>query len=339
MEGHGKIKIDEALYARFEDEVTEAVKKALPAEYKGSDITIENIQSSDGWCYRGMALPNEDGIGSIADLKTFYMKWSFGTPVETCAREIIEIITAPAPEELKETVKALKSGEYEKIKDKLYVTLPALGKTPEGAAVKKFGEFDAVCRILVSADANGVRSALVKENRLAHWGIDKETLFADAMENSERIAPPVVERMANFLATQGGLSPAESADVPPMYVVTTELMSGGAAAMFYPGMLDSLAGKFDGACTILPSSVNEIIAIQDVTALGEDKAINFDSMVREINATMLTPDEVLGNNAFRYDMKDKKLERVADYEARKRAEEAIEATKKPKPKKAKRQGR
>lgn len=98
-----------------------------------------------------------------------------------------------------------------------------------------------------------------------------------------------------------------------MYVVSNEARVNGASAIFYPGVMDQIAEQFDGDFFILPSSTDEVIVIPDT---GEQRAWELNAMVQEVNATQVSEEMRLGNEAYHYDADEKVFEKAASFEER-----------------------
>ena len=67
--------------------------------------------------------------------------------------------------------------------------------------------------------------------------------------------------------------------------------------MLYDGLLCDFARKVGRNFYIIPSSIHEVILIPDTLDIHYMKA-----MVKEVNGTEVSPDEVLSDNVYRYDI-------------------------------------
>ena len=83
----------------------------------------------------------------------------------------------------------------------------------------------------------------------------------------------------------------------PMFVATNSKKVNGAGVILYDGLLRTFAEKIGGDFYILPSSVHEVIF---VPANGDMDARYLIQMVKEVNATEVSPDEVLSDNVYMY---------------------------------------
>ena len=135
----------------------------------------------------------------------------------------------------------------------------------------------------MNMDENGVASAVVAHDNLRMYGVSVEELHQAALENSEKMFPlytfDLNERMRQSFIDdmkQDGM-PDEMIeeflkDFPEsrenaMTVVTNDVGVNGAAAIFYPGVMDKIAETTKGDYFILPSSVHETIILPDNGAM------------------------------------------------------------------------
>ena len=96
-----------------------------------------------------------------------------------------------------------------------------------------------------------------------------------------------------------------------MMIVTNQAMVNGAAALFYPGVMDEISDKMGGNFVMLPSSTNEVIIVPDS---GNYQML--ESMVKDINRNVVDPKAQLSDHVYHYDSKEKLFERTDKYESR-----------------------
>ena len=86
-----------------------------------------------------------------------------------------------------------------------------------------------------------------------------------------------------------------------MLVVSNEIRTAGASAIFYPDVLDQVAEKAGGNFFILPSSTEEVLVLPDN---GRMNYRELDAMVCEVNDAQVAECEQLGNHVYHYDAED-----------------------------------
>lgn len=111
--------------------------------------------------------------------------------------------------------------------------------------------------------------------------------------------------MREMLAEQMGVDASEI-DVPGMMnVLTNKGKMFGAVSIISKNVMDYALKKSKlKKVYVLPSSIHEVIIVPAET--GDVEALR--NMVHEVNATQLTPDEILSENVYVYDIDKGRLE-------------------------------
>lgn len=145
-------------------------------------------------------------------------------------------------------------------------------------------------------------------------GVTSEKLHQDAIANSVNMRPAKVQKLSKLLAEMMDV-PVETVEksAPPLLVVTTEDKIKGACAIFYQEMMEQLAKEAGGDFFILPSSVHEVLVMQDK---GEMSAEELKDMVTAINGDVAAPADVLTDQVYHYGAKERIFERGDKFEAR-----------------------
>lgn len=99
-------------------------------------------------------------------------------------------------------------------------------------------------------------SARITNEIAEDLGLDIKQLHEDALANTASLMPTKVQSM------MAALTGVEEDD-PTMLVITNELGTFGAGALFCEGIMDQVAERFNGNYFLLPSSTHEWIAVPD----------------------------------------------------------------------------
>ncbi len=94
-----------------------------------------------------------------------------------------------------------------------------------------------------------------------------------------------------------------------MYVVTNKKRMYGAVAMLDRKVMKKAAEILGRDFIILPSSIHEVIVIPALN--GDEDAGQMALMVKEVNATEVTADEILSEHVYRYDYQTGEIEIAA----------------------------
>ena len=69
----------------------------------------------------------------------------------------------------------------------------------------------------------------------------------------------------------------------------------------YPGLLENIAEQLDSDLLIIPSSIHEVLILPESYIDSRDKnPPDYLAMIKEVNETQLTDDEILGDCAYHY---------------------------------------
>ena len=183
---------------------------------------------------------------------------------------------------------------------------------------REFRDLSIVYRLVADIDANGIQSAMIGNELAEHLGMDEQTLYMVAVENTKRLFPPVVKSMNEVLVelfVADGM-PEELAEMmvgeipadKTMYVISNNKRINGAVSMLYENELHTLAEKLETDLYVLPSSIHEVIAVS--ADMGDPYELA--QMVAEINMGQVELAERLSNQVYHYDKDLRKLTMATD---------------------------
>ena len=243
-------------------------------------------------------------------LENFYEFYEHGTSVEKIITILVDGYTRY---EVNEDVDFGYIGDYQQVKPKVLCKLINYSKNAElleNAPYIKVMDLAVVFFVLVSHEKMGNGSILIKNDVFSAWGISLETLYNDALSNTRELMGfelrdiksvlinLLVKRSDNGEDVSELIDQLEKSEEVPMYVLSNKECQYGAVCMLYEDMLLEFASKIDEDLYILPSSVHELII---VPSEGYADPVNLVSMVRQVNAEQVSPDEVLSDNVYRFD--------------------------------------
>ena len=180
---------------------------------------------------------------------------------------------------------------------------------------RRFLDLSIIYRWAVYVDEHGISSTLITDELAEHIGITEEELFRIACENTERIMPARIldmdDMIASILNRDSDIDLEELRSVlgehMKMHLITNICGTIGASVLLYDKVLSDLADKLRSDIYILPSSVNEVIA---VSASNADPGQLLE-MVRHVNATEVPQEYFLSDNIYYYSRKACRLYTVA----------------------------
>ena len=119
------------------------------------------------------------------------------------------------------------------------------------------------------------------------WNLEENDLFHIALNNLH----PHIDTLNGMITKILGANAGEES-VPVHVVHNTEPY--GAACILHPDVIDNLFGVYDDDLLILPSSIHEIL----VTGLTDSNLTDVANMVKDINRTVVTPEDFLSDNLY-----------------------------------------
>lgn len=304
-------------YQMFKNEVAEIIKDYLPGEYRDATVSIATVNEI-GMTHDSLTVrPEGQMISPAANLNAFFEEYENGRSFESVMDEMADVLQIKAPEMMKDMNWLL---DYEKVKEHLFIRVSNAAKNENlisSAPHKKVDDLIITCHIAVDSTDHGMASTIVNNDLLEHYGVSEKDLFEDAMKSAPKILPVKIDTMFNVIS---GMFPSALDDEIPsedsfpgkdMIIVSNRTNRNGAAALFYPGVMEQLAEKLGGNYVVLPSSIHEVIIIPDK---GDYNAL--ESMVADINRNTVDSKEQLSDHAYHYDAADKIFELSQSYSDR-----------------------
>ena len=212
-----------------------------------------------------------------------------------------------------------RSISYEQAKEMLFPELiPQKGNEAMLSTVphEKVEDMAVVFRLDLHSESGMMMSTRVNQAILDGFGVTADQIKQDTLENAPHTHPASLRSMQEVLGDMMGGFPVPGPDPgqPTLYVATMESMNRGAGVLAYPGFLDEAAEKLGGNFFILPSSIHELLFLQDNGTMDRHELT---AMVRSINAAAVSPEDQLSDNVYHYDGKDRVFELAEKYDARK----------------------
>ena len=164
------------------------------------------------------------------------------------------------------------------------------------------GDMALVCSVLAEEQGRE-EMLLVSDTCMEQWGKTKAELFTQAIGNTPKLLPPMVGKLDSVLRLYlDRFSPDAVNKIPernelPLYIVTNQKIYHGAAAIFYEGILDEIAGKTGADLFLLPSSVHEILAVPDD---GTVDPCELEQTIHEVNKDFVQEKEILSERVYHY---------------------------------------
>ena len=298
-----KLHIDE-----LGQEVVQEIKKRMPQ----AKVSVKEVVKTNDIILHGIIIndiASESNVTPTIYLDNYYEGYlNDNIAVEEIAEKIIEISNkhqCPVSFDIDMAT------DYDNVRNMLRIKIVNTERNVrllQDVPHKDFLDLSAVYQILVSEDESGAATITVNNHLMQMYGVTVDELHEAALENMSIKEPVKIQSMAETMVEILGVEDIPLDELPgggpEMYVVTNPSKICGASEMLMKETLQKAADIFNGNFYILPSSIHELIAVPAT----EDVDVQFlRDTVCEINATQVSPDEVLSDNVYFYNVKTGEL--------------------------------
>ncbi len=246
-------------------------------------------------------------------MKEWYEMYQNGMEMEEILKEIAQVYLSRTPKEADSVSDLLM--DYHKAKE--FLGLKLVNKESNQKMLKGM-----ICRDMENTDLTAVlclcyqmekefhTSILIPEDMLSEWGIDRDTLYQEALQNTIKKNPVVINNVIDIILYNDkemieAYQPDDFYMQPyEQYVLTNKEKVDGATVLLYPDVLEQLAKNADSSFYILPSSIHEVILLLDNHDINAEELQN---IVISVNREGVAAEEVLSNEVYRYDKKEHTL--------------------------------
>lgn len=274
---------------------------------------VDVMKANDCRC-KGIVIQEPDAKASADGLKVspviyleeYYQKYLEGQEISNIAENIIELYSgfALGRNELEQDIAHLKDyADWETAKDHVFCRLCNAESSSKYLKDKPYTQIEdlaATYHVLIEEfrEEGYINSFTVDVPLLKKFGVSTETLHQTALENTQRLFPAKVESMESIFA-DAGIPVAEEGGIPAMLVVSNKEQLFGAAEILDREVQEEARQVLGGDFIILPSSVHEVLLVPK----PEDGAMirEMEEMVQEINASVLSPRDVLSDHVYDVD--------------------------------------
>lgn len=292
-------------FAQFKEEFITGCRDALHSQTNtiagmGNDIEISEgtickpqIGKLTGLCFKR---PDAEG-GPTIYAEDFYDLYKEGMSVAKLSSEAVNAVVPyidHLPSFGEEVLDFVAHPENLRIR--------MISKMRNKDALKKFPYFDLGCGLVLTADIwQGEYRAPVTNSILGSAGVSSSKLFELALGNYS-IKDAVLYRLEDVLdesdddrenlmeSTYGKLL----ADEESLYLLSNRDAFWGAAAIFYPGVMEKVYGLMGGDFYVMPSSVHELL-ILPVSAVEAQKLVD---TIRSANRSVLKETDILADDLY-----------------------------------------
>ena len=285
--------MEKLLFSDFEKELVLrcAALYAGNPDFSVTTETIEKLTES----YAALSVKNEKlDLALCMHIDDLYEQYQESGSMEKVVKEVNRLVeTKLSPVSMPWKVSDV--FEYEKVKDKLFLRVTNLFDTKKftaGCPHRDYGEFTLTAHIKMGEIPDGLCSTPVTNKILERYGISEDELFEAAFENAKKLFPAELIQME----LDHGFR---------MYTITNTLRTNGAAALFYPGMIDKLLELVGEDVYVVPSSIHEMMIYPYSIFPDGDKDLK--KVLHNANRTLVQKGETLSENVYLITKEERKL--------------------------------
>lgn len=285
-------------YIEFKEKVRNEFKNYLNSDYKNYKIKIEAVKKVNETLD---ALLIADENKKDCAVPTFYINDMYKDYIESKDYQFVfEKVADAFDKAMKQSDMIKMSVDISNFKGKIILQVINTKENEELLKTlphRDFLDLSIIYRYLINKDTKtGIMSAVITEPLRKLIGVSEEELYEEAFRNTRLINPITVKTMFETLSRFMG-EEAKEMGMPDMYVITNGIGINGANAILYNDIFKELSKKVKGDLFILPSSINELIAVP--ANIGNAESLR--KMVYTINREQVKKSEWLSDNVYKYD--------------------------------------
>ena len=282
---------------KWKDMVQTLVSEKLGCKY---EVVVTDIVKNNGVRKEALVITGENHIGRVVYLGEVLAKFYAGKKIELLVDEILELCEDRNVD--KKVIELV--FEFERVKELLGMHLvntemnrKMLSEVPHIV----WNDLSIVFYINMEKIVGETSIMLVTSSMLRLWGVTPDDLAKAAFQYAPMHIPYTFDSLHEILAEMLDM---EIEDEIPMYVLSNENKYYGAAAVVYPDALKEIGEKLDQTCFyMLPSSVHEFLILPQ----GNWSPEELSEMVRSVNETMVSREELLSDHVYWVDLENGKV--------------------------------
>lgn len=293
---------------RYEEFINFVVNKLKETVDDNHKVNYQKVMKNNDTELDSICIMEKDSkIAPTIYLNQYYDDFVAGESIDDIISEILKVSQTKGPANFA----AVDMLDYEYARDKIMFKLvnrKSNEKRLKSIVYKDYLDMAITYFVLISRDDKGNASATITNQMLEHWNVTIEEIDTQAKINSQRVLPAVIQSMSNIvmelvecdnLKDEMEFQQYMNEPEDPMYVISNNSKINGAAAILYDGILEKFANKHKlDKIIILPSSIHECILL---CQYNEDNKADIANMVKEVNSTSVSREEVLSDSVYVYD--------------------------------------
>lgn len=290
-------------------EFIEKVKTHISSQLNsGQKIAIHQVTKNNGLVYDGLFIVDPVlNVSPTIYLNPYYHRYLNGVSLEDIYEDILTTYYTNLP---KQDFDVSVFTDFSKAKERIVMKLVNRRRNEallQNVPFVPYLDLAIVFVCTVTEYLDEYATILIYHYHLQLWNITPEELYQIAMQNTPRLLPYKFENMENLLKS---MFPNQIPlfDNIQLYILTNQLKVHGAISLLYPNLLSNIADILDSNLIIIPSSIHEVLILPEKQAVEDHTIEDYNEMIREVNDTQLTDDEILGDHIYLYNKATGKID-------------------------------
>lgn len=286
-------------YQDFKETIRTMVQRQLGVQYR---VVIQDMVKNNNTHLDGLVIMSEDSnLSPTIYLNHYYRQYEKSDDLKDICQEIVTIYREHCPSHC---IDISFFTDYDKVKSRIVFKLVNYEKNRallEKIPHYRFLDLAIVFNCLLNTTDAGNATILIYERHLSLWGITRDDLYALAASNTPKLLQYDLRNMTDVMRELFSDTCPDEEDFDtaqqlcPMYVLTNRQKLNGSVCILYKDLLRDFSRRLESDLYILPSSIHEVLIIPaGNTASGKELS----DMVKEVNATQLSGEEILSDHVY-----------------------------------------
>jgi len=304
-------------YTTFKETFTQDARRTFAEMGKSMELSNMTMTKPNGSYDALTVKPSDSNIGVNINLSDCYKAIESGKVYADVLQNTVDAVLNALDNQPQIDVPSLT--DYSEMKSKLAVQVVSAERNRELLETiphQIVEDLAVIYRFVLSSENECTGSILINNKMLTTFGITPEQLHADAVANAAQYRPLTIKGMSEVISEMMGIEVPTNSTDEHMFVATVPDKVQGAGVLVYEDFFDKASERVGGDFFILPSSIHELLIVPDTGLVNLDA---LKEMVREVNATQVTPEEQLTDSVYHYDATNRIFELGEKFVARKTA--------------------
>ncbi len=302
-------------FTSFKTLVKEEIERRAGKTYS---VRLNDVMKNNGVVLSGLTVMQDDSnISPTIYLNNYYEAYENGQA--TLAMVINDVMDVYNKNKVNRKLDMRYFLNYESVKGRIVLKLVNTQKNEtllKDIPHMEFLDLSIVFQFLVSDENIGAASILIHNAHAKLWGVDYKELYTRALKNTPRLLQYEIKSMKDVIGEMINAEKNKNHESDyheymgeldrciPMYVLSNQNRTDGAACMLYPNLIGDFAKAMGSDLYIIPSSIHELLLLP---AGDDDESRYIRDIIREINETQLLEEEILSDSLYIYDSTSKEI--------------------------------